>query len=195
MWNIKEVFTVKANHFAMVIEYHKSGKRTRLYGPGYHILGYYNKLVGIYTFGECGSGTNTNVISSTNGDLVIAKVEQGTIMHFECGGQNIMLGPGIHLIREPMVFKQTVELDSFYIEIGPEKWVTVPDGYDGIAVNRGKIKVLKGGKQHHLSHAGEVFAKMVPKTIQTDRVPTDIPTYVKNLERNQEQRNNGFDPS
>lgn len=52
MWSIKEVFTVKANHFAMVIEYHKSGKRTRLYGPGYHILGYYNKLLGIYTFGE-----------------------------------------------------------------------------------------------------------------------------------------------
>lgn len=57
-----------------------------------------------------------------------------------------MLGPGIHKIKEPMVFKQIVELDSFYIEIGPEKWVTVPDGYDGIAVNRGKIKVLKGGK-------------------------------------------------
>ena len=68
-----------------------------------------------------------------------------------------MLGPGIHKIRQPMVFKQIVDLDSFYIEIGPEKWVTVPDGYDGIAVNRGKIKVLKGGKQHHLSHAGEVI--------------------------------------
>lgn len=95
-----------------------------------------------------------------------------------------MLGPGIHKIKEPMVFKQIVELDSFYIEIGPEKWVTVPDGYDGIAVNRGKIKVLKGGKQHHLSHAGEVFAKMVPKTIQTDRIPTDIPSYVNSIENN-----------
>jgi hypothetical protein len=51
-WNIKKVFSVKPNHFAMVIQSHKSGKRTRLYGPGYHILGYYNELIGIYTFGE-----------------------------------------------------------------------------------------------------------------------------------------------
>jgi hypothetical protein len=52
LWNIKTKFNVKANHFAMVINEHKQGKRTLLYGPGYHILGYYNTLVGIYTFGE-----------------------------------------------------------------------------------------------------------------------------------------------
>lgn len=28
----------------------------------------------------------------------------------------------------------------------------MPDGYDGISINRGKIRVLEGGKQHHLSH-------------------------------------------
>ncbi len=45
-------------------------------------------------------------------------------------------------MTEPMRFVQNVTLDSFYIHIGPEKWVTVPDGYDGIAVNRGMIRVL-----------------------------------------------------
>jgi len=46
------------------------------------------------------------------------------------------------LITEPLTFMKTVSLDAFYIEIGPEKWVTVPEGYDGIAINRGKIRVL-----------------------------------------------------
>jgi hypothetical protein len=73
-------------------------------------------------------------------------------MHLDCGGQNIILGPGIHCITEPMLFKKVVKLDSFYIEIGPEKWVTVPTGYDGISINRGQVKILEGGKQHHLPH-------------------------------------------
>jgi len=63
-------------------------------------------------------------------------------MHLEQSGQNIILGPGIHKITEPMKFMETVNLNSFYIEIGPEKFVTIPDGYDGIAINRGKIRIL-----------------------------------------------------
>jgi hypothetical protein len=62
------------------------------------------------------------------------------------------LPPGIHLIRDPLIFVNNISLDSFFIKIGPERWVTVPDGYDGICVNRGKIRILEGGKQHHLSH-------------------------------------------
>jgi hypothetical protein len=46
------------------------------------------------------------------------------------------------LIKEPMIFKGNIRLDSFYIKIGPEKWVTVPEGYDGISVNRGSIRIL-----------------------------------------------------
>jgi len=41
-----------------------------------------------------------------------------------------------------MKFMGTVNLNSFYIEIGPEKFVTIPDGYNGIAINRGKIRIL-----------------------------------------------------
>lgn len=38
---------------------------------------------------------------------------------------------------------------------------------------------------------------MVPKTIQTDRIPTDIPTYVKNMENNRQMQrdDHGYDPS
>jgi len=67
-------------------------------------------------------------------------------MHFELGGQNIILGPGVHLINDPLTHIKTVSLDSFYIEIGPEKWVTIPDGYDGISVNLGEIQILHAGK-------------------------------------------------
>ncbi len=88
------------------------------------------------------------------------------------------MGPGIHLITESLAFLKKVSLDSFYIEIGPEKWVTVPDGYDGISVNRGSLRILDGGHQHHLSHVSDNFVKMIPKTLLTDRVPTDIPSYI-----------------
>ena len=45
-----------------------------------------------------------------------------------------------------MIYMSTISLESFYIKIGPERWVTVPEGYDGIAVCRGEIRVLEGGK-------------------------------------------------
>jgi len=60
-------------------------------------------------------------------------------MNLECSGQNIILPPGIHKITDPLIFVNTISLDSFFIQIGPEKWVTVPEGYDGISINRGKI--------------------------------------------------------
>jgi hypothetical protein len=106
------------------------------------------------------------------------KLSKKTITFFEFGGQFKILGPGVHLIKEPMIFKGNVRLDSFYIEIGPEKWVTVPEGYDGISVNRGSIRVLEGGRQHHLTHVGDMFSKMVPKTLQSDRIASDVPGYV-----------------
>lgn len=58
-------------------------------------------------------------------------------MHLNCGGNNIILGPGIHKVCDPMIFIKIVNLKSFYIEIGPEKWITVPTGYEGISLNRG----------------------------------------------------------
>ena len=73
-------------------------------------------------------------------------------MSFECSGQNIILPPGIHKITEPLIFKKLISLDSFYIQIGTERWITVPNGYEGISVDRGIIKILEGGKQHHLEH-------------------------------------------
>lgn len=95
------------------------------------------------------------------GDLKIARVDQGSIMHFDCSGQNIILPPGIHLIRDPLIFVAEIRLDSFFIRIGPERWITVPDGYDGISVNRGKIKILEGGKQHHLEHVLNLFRSVI----------------------------------
>ena len=29
------------------------------------------------------------------------------------------------------MFVKIIYLNDFYIEVGPEKWVTIPDGYDG----------------------------------------------------------------
>lgn len=99
----------------MVIYDDPDGKCTKLYGPGLHLLGYGNTVQGTYCFGN---NQTDNIIISENNDLSLAKVDQGSIMHFECGGNNILIGPGIHLINQPMNYIQTVQLDSFYIEVG-----------------------------------------------------------------------------
>ena len=59
--------------------------------------------------------------------------------------------------------------------------MTIPEGYDGIAVDLGRMRVLEGGHQHHLPYSGFTFSKLVPKTLLTDRVPTDIPGYIQTL--------------
>lgn len=45
-----------------------------------------------------------------------------------------------------MTFVKEISLDSFFIKIGPESWITIPDGYCGIAVNLGEIRILESGK-------------------------------------------------
>jgi len=71
-WKTRTVFHVEANNFAMVItEDKKNGRQTELYGHGYHVLGYFNRLQGIYSLDRTNS---RNLIESEVGDLIIAKV-------------------------------------------------------------------------------------------------------------------------
>jgi hypothetical protein len=43
------------------------------------------------------------------------------------------------------------------------------------------MQILEGGRQHHLPHVGDKFVKMVPKSLLSDNIPTDIPGYIKKL--------------
>lgn len=131
------------NHFALVIHKTSEGTRTEIYGPGYHLLSFFHRLQGVYSFHD---NYPDNMIKSENGDFQIVRVNQGSIMSLECSGQNIILPPGIHKISDPLVMVNSISLDQFFIRIGPERWITVPDGYDGISINRGQIKILEGGK-------------------------------------------------
>ncbi len=109
-----EKFAVPANHFALVEDQTKEKAMTQLYGPGFHYLGLYKYLKGIYTFQ---SKVKDNLIKSELGDLNIITVEQGTIALFEYNGQYKLLGPGLHAIRDPMQFNETIRLDTFYIKV------------------------------------------------------------------------------
>ena len=44
------VFNVETNRFALVIAMESSGTKTYIYGPGYHMLGYFSRLQGVYGF-------------------------------------------------------------------------------------------------------------------------------------------------
>lgn len=46
----RTIFEVDKNCFALVIEKTKEGRKTEIYGPGYHVLGFYCDLDGIYSF-------------------------------------------------------------------------------------------------------------------------------------------------
>ena len=99
---LNAVFEVEANNFAIVINSSKEGKQTKIYGPGNHNISCFNKLQGIYNFHE---DYPNNLIESDIGDFKVARVNQGFIMHFDCSGQNVILPPGIHLIRDPMIYQ------------------------------------------------------------------------------------------
>lgn len=49
-WCTRIIFEVSANHFALVENQSDEGKMTVIYGPGYHIIGYFNRVIGIYSF-------------------------------------------------------------------------------------------------------------------------------------------------
>lgn len=57
------------------------------------------------------------MIQAPLGDLTIITVDQGTIALFEYNGQFKIFGPGLHLIRDTMQFRNTIKLDKFYIKV------------------------------------------------------------------------------
>ncbi len=73
--------------------------------------------------------------------------------------------------------------------------MTILDGYDGISVDLGELKVLKGGMQHHLSHVGDKFVKMIPKSLLTDAIPTDIGGYIDKFSASNNNQLIRIDPS
>ena len=177
----RERFGVPKNHFAVVKVSSGEQVHTELYGPGYHWLSFYHSLEKVISFSEL---TSTGRFESATGDLQIALVQQGTIQHYVYNGQNVILPPGLHVIRNPLTFIKTHDLKSFFIEIGPEKWVTIPTGYDGVASNNGKLEILKGGDVYHLDHAKYKFLKLVPTQVQSDFVPSDVHKYLTALKSN-----------
>lgn len=65
------IFEVPANHFALVINETSEGKRTVFYGPGYHMLSYFNSLQGVFSFHKT---YNNNIIESDIGDMKLVRV-------------------------------------------------------------------------------------------------------------------------
>jgi hypothetical protein len=43
-WETRTIFEVDKNHFALVVERSEGGARTNIYGPGFHKIGFFNKL-------------------------------------------------------------------------------------------------------------------------------------------------------
>lgn len=80
---INLIFEVPSNHFALIVNESSEGKKTLVYGPGFHIINYFNKLQGVYNFHQ--QYTN-NMVESEVGDLKIVRVNQGFIMNFDCSG-------------------------------------------------------------------------------------------------------------
>jgi hypothetical protein len=72
-WRTRTVFEVNKNHFALVEKNNDmEGKSTIICGPGVHFLGFYYKLIGIYSFGV---KFKNGVLKSPVGDLQIVEVE------------------------------------------------------------------------------------------------------------------------
>ena len=73
-YNTRTKFEVQANSFALVESTSEEAPKTKIYGPGFHFLGRYYNLLGIYSFTQ---QYDNNIIISPVGDLQVAMVDQG----------------------------------------------------------------------------------------------------------------------
>lgn len=186
--------------FAFVTDTSGSRDKTIILGPGYHVLSRYYKVQEGMDHLSFNKPYPDNRIVSKLEDVELVTVNQGEIAHYTFNSQHIIFSPGVYKINPSLVvFQAKHSLDSFQIKIGPETWVTIPEGYAGIAIdsNQGN-RILEPGGQRRLEHVGVKFSKLVPLKLQNDflaEVIVDQHSQRVAAQSSQRQGNQPYDPT
>ncbi|GMI01293.1 hypothetical protein TrST_g11739 [Triparma strigata] len=134
---------------------------------GYHFHGTGNHLIldPFYSYDKVQSyGVNTIV----HGDRSLLVIEQGKIGLALNKGQPILLPPGLHQWRDPvLVYQKSFDLNNNVIKLGPLTLVTVDEGYCAVTEDNGRQVILDGGDTYLLTHRNHKFQKYISMKIQS----------------------------
>lgn len=119
---------------------------------GFHFHGTGNHLIldPFYSYGKAESyGVNTIV----HGDRSLLVIKQGKIGLALNKGQPILLPPGLHQWKDPvLVYQKSFDLNNNVIRLGPLTLVTVDEGYCAVTEDNGRQVILDGGDTYLLTH-------------------------------------------
>ncbi|GMH67228.1 hypothetical protein TL16_g04626 [Triparma laevis f. inornata] len=134
---------------------------------GFHFYGTENHLIldPFYSYGKAESyGVNTIV----HGDRSLLVIKQGKTGLALNKGQPILLPPGLHQWKDPvLVYQKSFDLNNNVIRLGPLTLVTVDEGYCAVTEDNGRQVILDGGDTYLLTHRNHKFQKYISMKIQS----------------------------
>lgn len=123
-------------------------------------------------------GVNTIV----HGDRSLLVVEQGHIGFVLNQGQPVLLPPGMHQWKNPvLVYRESFDLNNNVIRMGPLTLVTVDEGYAAVTEDNGRQEILQGGQTYLLTHRNHKFQKYMSCKIQSSNMKRIEATSADNV--------------
>jgi hypothetical protein len=87
-----------------------------------------------------------------HGDRTIVTVNQGFIGYCMERGQPVLLPPGLHQWKNPVLkFERLIDLNQPVIELGPWTLLTIDQGYMAVTQDNGQQVILDGGSVYLLT--------------------------------------------
>ncbi|GMH59939.1 hypothetical protein TrRE_jg3516 [Triparma retinervis] len=123
-------------------------------------------------------GVNTIV----HGDRSLLVIEQGKIGLALNKGQPVLLPPGLHQWKDPvLVYRKSFDLNNNVIRLGPLTLVTVDEGYCAVTEDNGRQIILEGGDCYLLTHRNHKFQKYISMKIQSHQMKRIEATSADNV--------------
>jgi regulator of protease activity HflC (stomatin/prohibitin superfamily) len=106
-----------------------------------------------------------------NGDRTIVTVPQGFVGYCTERGQPVLLPPGMHQWRSPVLqFYRLIDLNDAVIAFGPWTLLTIDQGYMAVTQDNGRQRILNGGSVYLLTHRNWKFERFVSTKVQTNEL-------------------------
>ena len=117
-----------------------------------------------------------------HGDRSLLVIEQGKIGLALNKGQPILLPPGLHQWKDPViVYQKAYDLNNNVIRLGPLTLITVDEGYCAVTEDNGRQVILDGGDTYLLTHRNHKFQKYITMKIQSHNMKRIEATSADNV--------------
>eukprot|EP00239_Pterosperma_sp_CCMP1384_P003493 CAMPEP_0197850822 /NCGR_PEP_ID=MMETSP1438-20131217/16503_1 /TAXON_ID=1461541 /ORGANISM="Pterosperma sp., Strain CCMP1384" /LENGTH=490 /DNA_ID=CAMNT_0043464197 /DNA_START=212 /DNA_END=1684 /DNA_ORIENTATION=+ len=148
---------------------------------GYHFHAVGNHLI-LDPFYKIKKPVSFGVNTIVHGDRTLMVVQQGQIGFALEKGQPVLLPPGLHQWKNPvLVYRDAFDLNNNVIRMGPLTLVTVDEGYSCVTEDNGRQCILKGGHTYLLTHRNHKFQKYISTKIQSTNMKQIRATSADNV--------------